>query len=165
MHDAAQESTNCQNDSFGMEGQTTGCHDPLHATLFNEQVVNRLLEQAKVRLLLNESPNSAFVQCTIRLSARGPDSRTFPSIQYTKMDTCSICSQRHRATQCINLFDKMALSNAANGRIAGHLSHCLYILGQQQRGRTSPTGRQCGLSTRMATPDNDDIKIHRNDLP
>ena len=73
MHDATQESTNRQNDSFGIEGQTTGCHDPLHATLFNKQVVNRLLEQAKVRRLLNESPNSSFVQCTIRLSASGPD--------------------------------------------------------------------------------------------
>ena len=64
---------------------------------------------------------------------------------------------RHRAAQRVDLLDQMALADAADRGIAGHLAERLDVVGQQQRARAHARGGQRGLGAGVAAADDDDV--------
>ena len=73
----------------------------------------------------------------------------------------SSVAMRHRAAQRIDLLDQMALADAADRRIAGHLAQRLDVVGQQQRARAHPGRCERSLGAGMAAADDDDVETLR----
>jgi len=69
-----------------------------------------------------------------------------------------IGGDRHRTAQGIDLLDEVALADAADGRIAAHLSQSLDVVREQQRLPAHTCGGQRGLGAGMASADHDDLE-------
>ena len=69
------------------------------------------------------------------MGAERMDRRAFAPVQHPVLDAGRICCQTHLATQRIQFPHQMALSRAADGRIAGHITHCVQIDGEQNGGK------------------------------
>ena len=63
----------------------------------------------------------------------------------------------HHAVERVDLADQMALAEAADGRVAGHLADGLGLVGQQRRARAAARGRRRRLAAGMAAADDDDV--------
>ena len=53
----------------------------------------------------------------------------------------------------------MALANATNGRVTGHLAQGINSVGQQQRADTGARSRESSLGTRMTAANHDDVVL------
>ncbi len=72
------------------------------------------------------------VKCTISLGAGGPHRGSLAGIQDAELDPGAIGGPGHEPAQRVDLLDQMALADAADGRVAGHLADRLHIVGQEQ---------------------------------
>ena len=63
----------------------------------------------------------------------------------------------HEPSERVDLLDEMALADAADGRIAAHLSECFYIVRQQQGVCTHARTRKRSLGAGVAAADDDDV--------
>jgi hypothetical protein len=61
------------------------------------------------------------IQHAVGLGAGGPDRRTLARIEDAELDAGLVRGEGHGATQGVHLLDQVALADAADGRIAGHL--------------------------------------------
>jgi hypothetical protein len=66
-----------------------------------------------------------------------------------------------RAAERVDLLDQVALADAADGRVAGHLPQRLDALRHQQRACAHARRGQRGLGAGMAPADDDDIVLER----
>src|SRR6185436_18897427 len=94
---------------------------------------------------------------SVTLSPRGPDGRTFGSVEHSELNAGSVGSSSHNAAQGIDLTHHGTLGNPANGRIAGHLSDGLEILGEKEGARPAARGQCGGLGSCVAASDHHDI--------
>jgi len=67
----------------------------------------------------------------------------------------------HQPVHGVNLAYEVALADAANRRVAGHLANRVEPLRHEQRPGACPTGRCCGLAARVAAAHDDDVRIER----
>ena len=93
-----------------------------HAVALHHQVVHCLLKQPQVRLVFKHATNRSFVQNAVRLRTGRTHSGAFGAVQNTELNAPLIGRQSHGATQSIHLFDQMAFADAANRRVAAHLT-------------------------------------------
>ena len=63
----------------------------------------------------------------------------------------------HQAIEGIDLAHEVALGEAPNRRVAGHLADGRGVVGDQQCGGAEPGGGRCRLAARVAAPYDDDI--------
>src|SRR5690606_33223369 len=64
----------------------------------------------------------------------------------------------HKAIKCINLANKMSLSQTTNGRVTGHDTNCIKTM-RHESSASASTSRSCRrLTARMSTTNNNDIK-------
>ena len=77
------------------------------------------------------------------------------------MNAALIGGQGHGAAHGIDLLDQMALADAADGRVAAHLTERLDVVRQQQSLATHAGAGQGGLGASMATANHDDVKLLR----
>ena len=106
-------------------------HDAAYRLAVDQQVAGLLLEQREVRLVLQDGSDRLPVELAVGLRARGPYCRTLAGIEGAELDAGSIRGARHDAAQRIDLADQVALADAADGRIAAHLTERLDALRQQ----------------------------------
>jgi hypothetical protein len=71
------------------------------------------------------------------------------------LNSSAICSPRHRSAKGIDFFHEVALADAANCRIARHLTERLNAMRNQQRIYTHPRSGQCRLCASMTASDHD----------
>jgi hypothetical protein len=97
------------------------------------------------------------VQIAIRLRPRPPDGRPLPSIKHPEVNARPVDASPHDAPQRVDLLHEVALPDAANRRVAGHLADRVRVL-RHERG---PRARSCcggrGLAARVAAADDDDV--------
>ncbi len=79
-------------------------------------------------------------------------------VEEAKLKACFIGQKAHQASQRVDLPDKVALGQASDGRIAGHLGNCLEVDGDQAGFEAHGADRGGGLAAGMAGPDHDDIE-------
>jgi hypothetical protein len=65
----------------------------------------------------------------------------------------------HQPTQRINLAHYLTFGDTPDGRIAGHLAHCVEIGGQQSGSSTSSGGRGRGLGAGVSCSDHNDVVL------
>ena len=73
-------------------------------------------------------PNGLAIQDTVCLGARGSNRGALAGVENPELDTGVIGGNGHDAAQRIDLLDEMPLANAANGRVAGHLTQGVKIV-------------------------------------
>ena len=78
-------------------------------------------------------------------------------VEGPELDTGAVRGACHGAAESVDLAHEVTLPDAADGRIAAHLTQRLDALGQQKRARTHPRGGQRGLRAGMASADDNHV--------
>ncbi len=115
------------------------------------------MEQLQPGLCLQCSAYGTAVQHAIGLHARGAHRRTLAGVEYAELDTGTVGGLRHHPAEGIDFPYQVALADAADCRIAAHLSERVEVMGQQQGTCAQARRRQRGLGPGMATPDDNHV--------
>ncbi len=124
---------------------------------FQNQVVDRLLEQVQVRLCLHRLAHGGLIQQPVRLGSGGAHGRSLAPIEDAEMDTRAIGRPRHQAAEGVDLLHQVALADTADRRVAAHLADGLDVVRQQQRARAAACRRQGRLGAGMAAAHHDHV--------
>ena len=81
-------------------------------------------------------------------------------IQHPELNTCPVDRPTHNAVERIDLAHQMALAKPANGRVAGHLANPVSAHRHKGGSCTHARGGSGGLTARMPSTDDDDVKFH-----
>src|SRR5690606_4317320 len=65
------------------------------------------------------------------------------------------------AAQGIDFLHQVALADATDGGVAGHLSEGFHVVGQEQGAASHPGSRKAGLGASVAAADDDDVELIR----
>ena len=104
-------------------------HGADHTVAFDHQVIDSLLEQPQVRLIFQARADRLLVQNAVGLGPRRAHGRPLRRIQYPELDAGFIGRDTHRAAHRIDFADQVALADAADRWITGHLSQRFDIMG------------------------------------
>ena len=86
---------------------------------------------------------------------------TFASVEEAELDSGRIDREAHLAAERVDLADEMALADAADRGIAGHLADMIEVEREHQRARAHPSGSERGFDTGMAGANHDDVVGHQ----
>src|SRR5262249_24014197 len=92
------------------------------AGAIEEQICDHPLRQLEGRELLEQESRGALVQGAIGLSAGSPHRGALGPIQHAALDGRAIGGAAHQAAEGVYFPNHGALGDAANGRVAAHLS-------------------------------------------
>ena len=102
------------------------------------------------------------IKLAIGLRARPAHRRALALVEHAKLDAGSIGNAAHKPISGVDLAHQMALTDPANGRIAGHLSQRGALVGKKQGARAEHAPPLLPLAARMASADDNDIvSAHR----
>ena len=158
MDAAAQEGAGGQHHGGRAEPDTARSPHAGDPSLFDEQVVSRLLEDAQVVLAFHHAADLLPVQDAVGLGPGRAHGRPLARVQHPELDAGAVGGERHRAAQRIDLADQVTLADAADCRVAGHLTDGVDVVGQQQRAAPHTGRGECRLGAGMAAAYDDDIK-------
>ena len=134
-------------------------HSAHHPVAFDHEVVDRLLEKGEVGLVFQHPADGCLVEDAVGLGAGGAYRRPLGAVENAELDAALVRGQRHRAAKRVHLFDQMALADAADRRVAGHLTQGLDVVGEQQGLAAHPGRGQRSLGAGMAATDDDDVEF------
>ena len=117
----------------------------------------RLLDK-KVRDGFQLFAHFCAVESFVALGAGRPDCRAARCIEQAKLDPAGVCDFAHNAAECVDFTDQVALRNATNCRITGHLSDQVKVEREQRRSQPHARGSGSGFTTGMSGTHNEDIK-------
>ena len=161
MNLPTEESTGSEYHVIGKKTQPhLGDHTP-YLILLDYQIITALLEDPQVRLVFQHMTNGRLVQHPVRLGTGCPYGRALTAVEDTELDTRSVGSPRHGATQGVNFLDQVTLADATNGRVTAHLAECFDVMAEQQGFYTHAGSRQRGLGTSMAATHHNHVKTIR----
>ena len=132
-------------------------HGAGHAIAVEHQIVDRLLENAQVRLVLEPRADRLPIQHAVGLRARRAHRGPFARVEDPELDAGFVRGGRHRAAQRIDLLDQVAFADAADRRVARHLPQRFDVVRQQQRRAAHARAGQRRLGAGMAAADDDYI--------
>ena len=127
------------------------------AFVVQPKVLDRRRADFQVLLLRQHGLHRRTVQRAVGLGTRAPDGGPLAAVQDAELDSGPVDHPRHDAVQRIDLTHQMALAQAADGRIAGHLADRLEPVRCQQRTCADARGRGRRLAARMPATDDDDV--------
>ena len=134
-----------------------GTH-PVHRTgLVGEEVGDLGLLHPQVFLQFQGVLHDLLVLPPVGLGPQGPDGGALAPVQGAVLDAGPVRRPGHLAAQGVQLPDQMALSGAADGGIAGHVTHRVQVDSEAHRFQSQPGGGQGGLDARVPCPDDGDI--------
>lgn len=108
-----------------------------------DKIIDRLLEEEKVRLGFEPAANRLTVKDSVGLRTGSLHRRALACIESPKLDTRLIGGFGHQAPEGINLSHKVALADSADRRVARHLSERLELMREKERPAPHPgTGRR-----------------------
>src|SRR6266566_2232252 len=152
----------CDDDSASAEATAVARLDSRdsRAPFIGEQICDHALRELELRELLEQVADGAAIERAIALSARSPHSGALRAIQHAELDRGAIGGTAHQAAQGIDFADDGTLSNAADGRVAGHLADRVQDGCEAKRLGTQPRCH-CGcLSPGVATTNDDNVVTH-----
>src|SRR6185437_8243192 len=95
----------------------------------------------------------------VTLGARRPDRWPAAGVQKPELDADGIGELTYDAAERIDFADQMALGNAANRRIAGHLRDQVKVHGDHCGRQTQTRARTRRFATGMASAHYDDVVL------
>src|ERR1019366_5930499 len=81
-------------------------------------------------------------------------------VEEAKLDSRLVGRQSHLAAERVDLADQMALADAADRGVAGHLADMIEVQREHQGARTHPGRGERGFDTGVAGADDDDVVVH-----
>lgn len=90
----------------------------------------------------------------IALRTGAPHCRSLGAIQHPELKSGHISDNAHIAAKSIYLFDNLAFSYTADGRIAGHSGEAKHIHRYKKDLGAKVCGRHCSLTAGVAAADN-----------
>ncbi len=160
----AQEGAGREHHGTGAEAQADGGDGAGDAVALEDQVVDRLLEEPEVGLVLQAAADGRTVEDAVGLRARGPHRRALARVEGAELDAGLVGGERHGPAQRVDLAHQVALADAADRRVAGHLPQRLDGVREQQRARAGAGRGQGGLGAGVAAADDDHVetggKVH-----
>ena len=154
---AGEEGARGQHHGGRMEAQPALGDDAGDPLALQDQIVHRLLEQAEVGLVLDHGADGGLVANPVGLAAGCPYGRTLGGVQRAPLDAGKIRGLRHRAAECVDFPDQMALADAADGRVAAHLADGFDAVREQQGECTGASRGESGFGAGVAAADHDDV--------
>lgn len=97
------------------------------------------------------------VSLFVALGARGSDTRPLGGVKHAALDGSGVRVECHEAAEGVNLADYVALGQAADRWVAGHLAHGVGILREEEGLATKARRGQRGLDPGMAGAEDDDV--------
>jgi hypothetical protein len=82
---------------------------------------------------------------------------TLSGVEPSELDARMVSGYGHLPSDCINLFDQVALGQPSNGRITAHGSNVVKIDGKDQGGMPHTGCCKCSLASRMTRTNHDYI--------
>ena len=94
----------------------------------------------------------------VRLGPEVPDGGAFSLVEHPILDAGAVRTAGHLAAQGVQLPDQMSLAGAADGGIAGHITHCVQVDREAHGPQPHPRGGQGGFYPGVSRADDGDIK-------
>jgi len=99
------------------------------------------------------------IELLVALGARAPDSRAARCIEEAELDADGIGDFAHDAAESVDFADQVTLGNAADGRVAAHLSDQVEVHGDERGLEAHARGSHCGFAAGVACADYGDIVL------
>src|ERR1039458_5313363 len=158
---AGKKSASGQDHGTPGEADTQLRHHAAYPVALEREIVHRLLEQSEVGLIFQTCTDRLLVQQAVGLSAGSAHRGALARIEYAELDASLIRGDRHGSAQRVDFLDQVAFTDAADRRIAGHLSQGLNIMREQQGLATGPGGGQRGLGPGVSAANHDYVEFGR----
>ena len=133
-----------------------GLHS-VYSAVPNQQSLHHCLADVQIRLPLQHSLHPSPVPIPIILRPGALHGQPLSRVQAPELDPCLIGVLGHLPAQGVNLFDKMALGQSADGRITAHGCDVIQVDGEEEGRVTHASRCQGRLTSRMARPHHDHI--------
>ena len=130
---------------------------PLHATVFDEHLGDRVGPHPQVRDRLQLAPHGLRVTLAVALGARPPDGRPLAPVEHPELNARLIGHAAHDPAQRIDLPHQVPLADSPDGRVARHAADRLQAHRDQQRAGSHPRRGRGRLGPGMAAPHHDHI--------
>ena len=135
------------------EGQTIDA-----PAIVEDQIFDPAFDNHEVDIFLQNFLHREAIELAVGLRARAANSGPFRAVQHPELDTGAIDHPGHHAVKRIDFADDVALAEAANRRIARHLTNRGALVGHQRRARADPRRGGRSLAARMPAADDDDVE-------
>ncbi len=148
-----------QNDRFSPENGSVDRPNPPGRPSGDDHLGDDALEKSQIRHNLEPSLHGQPVDSFVALGPGRLDRSAPAAVEEPELDARLIGEKAHQASESIYLPDEMALGQAADGRIAGHLGDGLEVDGHE-RGPEAHGARCRGrFAAGMPGSDHDDVEI------
>ena len=95
---------------------------PLDAAVLDDQILDPALDHLEIGGGADRRLHRLAVELAVSLGARALHGRAFGAVEQPELDAGGIGDAAHQAIESIDLAHQMALTEAADGRIARHLA-------------------------------------------
>ncbi len=130
---------------------------PMIRLSLDQDLFNRGLLHEEIFLILNRLFHPKAIVLAVDLGPRRPDGRPFSGIELPELDACFVRRPGHLSAQGVDFLDQMAFGQSADGRIAGHVTDLIDILGDEKGWMAHPGRSQGGLNPGMTSSHHNDI--------
>ena len=119
------------------------------------------LLDVEIGLRLEDFAHFYAVLLLVALRARRPHGGAARSVEQAELDADGVGDFAHDAAEGIDFAHKMALGDAADGRIAGHLRDEIEVQCEEGGAQAHARGSHGGFAAGMSGSDDDDIILFR----
>ena len=135
--------------------------DPGDPIACHVKVVGLAFNHAEIGGLANRRLHRRGIKFSVGLGSWSADGRTLAAIEHAELDAAGISHPAHQSVQGIDLADQMALTEAADGGVAGHRADGRKTVGDQGSSRAHAGSSSRGFTAGVATADDDDVERFR----
>ena len=158
VHHAAEEGAGGQDrGGAGVARAVGGAHGDQAAVGGEVQILHRGFGDGEVRGLGQQILDGGAVEGAVGLGARAPDGGALAAVQELEMDPRAVGSAGHDPVQRVDLAHQVALADAADGRVTGHLPDRGAAVGEQEGPGAEAGGGGGGFRAGVAAADDDDV--------
>ncbi len=142
-------------------------HDAANAAVLDDQVLDAAFDHLEIGGGADGRLHGLAVELAVGLGARALHGRALGAVEQPELDAGGVGDAAHQAVEGIDLAHQMALAEAADGRIAGHLADGGEGMGDERRARAHAGSRGRGFAAGMAAAHNDHVELrfgHRGEI-
>ena len=113
----------------------------------------------QVRFRFQHLAHADAIELLVGLGARRPYGRPAAGVEQAELNAGGVDHLAHQAAQGVNLAHQVALGDAADGGVAGHLRDEVQVHGAERRAQPHARRRHSSLATGVAGADYDHIEF------
>src|SRR5580658_2581267 len=127
--------------------------------VFEDQIYGFGLLDVEVGLVFEDFAHFYAIKLLVALGAGAPDGGTAGGVEQAKLDADRVCDLAHNAAESVDFADQMALGDAADGGVAGHLGDQVEVHGDDRRLEAHARGGHGRFAAGVACADYGDVEL------